>query len=192
MKRKLSGVAIIIIIVVLIGLLMMRTYNSLVTIDENVKQQFSQIQTMIQRRADLIPNYVETVKGYATHESEVLTEVTKARAGVNEALSNATEENPNTEAIAEANGKLNIALNAVVEAYPELKANENFMALQDELAGAENRIAKARKDYNESVGVYNKKIRTFPTSIMASIFGFDKHDYFEASSEAQDVPKVDF
>lgn len=193
MQKRGFGLVGVILVILVLGLIWgISANNKLVGLDEGVKSKYGQIETMIQRRADLIPNYVETVKGYASHESDTLIEVTKARGAVNDAIAKSSPENPNTQEISAANDKLSIALNAVVEAYPELKANENFMALQDELTGAENRIAKARKDYNDVVETYNQNVRRFPTSIVASLRGFKQRAYFEASEGAKSVPKVDF
>ena len=163
------------------------TYNSLVTLDEQVKAAWAQVENQLQRRYDLIPNYVETVKGYAAHEKEVLTRVTEARSRVGGA-SGIDEK-------IQANKQLTSALSRlllVVERYPDLKANQNFIRLQDELAGTENRIAVERRRYNETVREFNTRIRRFPTNLMAGMFGFEKADFFEVPEEAQAVPKVKF
>lgn len=162
-------------------------YNTLVTANENIDGKWSQVENNLQRRADLIPNLVETVKGYASHEQEIFTAIADARskligaAGVNET--------------AQANGELSSALGrllALSEAYPTLKADQNFKALQDELAGTENRIAVARKDYNEAVQAYNTSTLRFPSNIIARLFGFDKREYFQADEAAKAVPQVKF
>ena len=166
------------------------TRNSLVSKEEEVQLASSQVETQLQRRSDLIPNFVATVKGYAAHEEEVYTAIADARAK----LSGAIEEN-DVSAMNEANSQLDSALSrllVVVENYPELKASANFIALQDELAGTENRINKAREDYNEVVASYNKQIKKFPTNIIANMGGFEEADYFEASEDAKDVPTVEF
>ena len=142
----------------------------------------------LQRRADLIPNFVSTVKGYTKYEQETLTAVTEARSKVGKAA--------NAEALAQASDELDRAIsvwvNAVTEAYPDLKANSNYVALQDELAGTENRIAVARKDYNEAVQSYNAAIKKFPKNILAGMFGFEKADFFKADDNSQTVPNVEF
>lgn len=163
------------------------TYNSLVTMDESVKAAWAQVENQLQRRYDLIPNYVETVKGYAAHEKEVLLKVTEARSRVAGAETVSEK--------IEANNSLSSALSrllVVVEQYPDLKANANFIRLQDELAGTENRIAVERRRYNETVKDYNIKIRQFPTNLIAGMFGFQKAAFFEVPKEAQEAPKVRF
>jgi len=163
------------------------TYNSLVRMDEGIKGAWAQVENQLQRRYDLIPNYVETVKGYAKHEKEVFLKVTQARSKVAEA-------GAISEKIA-ANKELSSALARlllVVERYPNLKANANFIRLQDELAGTENRISVERRRFNEAVKVYNTKIRSFPTNFIAGMFGFEKATFFEVPKEKQEVPKVKF
>ncbi len=163
------------------------TYNTLVTMDEGVKAAWAQVENQLQRRYDLIPNYVETVKGYARHEKEVFIKVTEARSRV--AGAGTVSEK------IEANNELSSALSrllVVVEQYPQLKANANFIRLQDELAGTENRIAVERRRFNETVRAYNTKIRTFPTNLIAGMFGFEKAAFFEVPKEAQLAPKVSF
>ena len=187
-QKKLLLIAAIIIIVILIPYSYLKgTYNSLVTLDEGVKAAWAQVENQLQRRYDLIPNLVETVKGYAAHEKEVFLKVTEARAKVG----GATTIN---DKIAANNG-LSAALSRlllVVERYPDLKANTNFIRLQDELAGTENRIAVERRRYNETVKVYNIKIRRFPTNLLAGMFGFEKAAFFEVPKERQEAPKVKF
>ena len=163
------------------------TYNSLVTMEESVKGAWAQVENQLQRRYDLIPNYVETVKGYAAHEKDVFVKVTEARSRVAGAK--------DMRGKIEANNQLSSALSrllVVVERYPELKANTNFIRLQDELAGTENRIAVERMRFNESVKAYNIKIRTFPTNIIAGMFGFEKATFFEVPKERQEAPKIKF
>ena len=187
LKTVLIIVGILILIIVIPYSYIKGTYNSLVTMDESVKGAWAQVENQLQRRYDLIPNYVETVKGYAAHEKEVFVKVTEARSKVAGAGSI-------NEKI-QANNQLSSALSrllVVVERYPELKANTNFIRLQDELAGTENRIAVERRRFNETVKVYNIKIRTFPTNIMAGMFGFEKATFFEVPKERQEAPKVKF
>ncbi len=163
------------------------TYNSLVTMDEGVKGAWAQVENQLQRRYDLIPNYVETVKGYAKHEKEVFVEVAQARSKVAGAASVNDKIEANTQ-LSSALGRLML----VVERYPELKANANFIRLQDELAGTENRIAVERRRFNEMVKDYNIKIRSFPTNILAGMFGFEKATFFKVPKERQEAPKVKF
>lgn len=190
-KKKRSGAAgilIAIIAIIVIALVMIvPTYNRLAGSRENVNQAYAQVQNVVQRRADLIPNLVNTVKGYTDHESETLKEVTKARAGVQNA------ENP--EELARANEQLTRAIgdiNVAVEAYPELKADKQFVQLMDELAGSENRISTERKNYNEAVQAYNTDIKKFPTNLIAKFTGYDEAQYFKADASAQDAPEVNF
>ena len=181
-------VAGILILIILVPLLYLRgTYNSLVTMDEGVKAAWAQVENQLQRRYDLIPNYVETVKGYAAHEKEVFVKVTEARSKVAGAKSIGEKIG--------ANNQLSAALArllVVVERYPQLKANTNFIRLQDELAGTENRIAVERRRFNESVRAFNTRLRTFPTNIIAGMFGFEKAAFFEVPKERQEAPKVKF
>lgn len=166
------------------------TRNSLVSLREDVEMQQAQIETTLQRRSDLIPNLVETVKGYTKHEEEVFTEIAEARTKLAGSI-----ESGNMEDINEANSDLDSALSrllAISENYPDLKASEQFTALQDELAGTENRIAVARQYYNEKVKTYNSKVQSFPTSIVAGMSGYYPMTYFEADEGAKEVPKVDF
>lgn len=185
MKKK--SLIIIIAILVLVVAWLAKGYNSLVKLEESTNTAFSEVQVQLQRRSDLIPNLVNTVKGYAAHETEVFTAVSDARAK----LAGATT----VDEVNEANGEMSSALSrllAISESYPELKSNENFLSLQDELAGTENRIGVARKDYNETVQTYNVKIRSFPTNIFANMLGFEKKELFAADEGAQSVPSVEF
>jgi len=187
MKKALVPIAIIVIVLIIGAMMAMSSYNSLVDMDESVDQSYAQIESQLQRRLDLIPNLVNTVKGYAAHEKEVIQSVSDARAKL--AGANTVEEQ------ADANNELTGALSrllVVVENYPDLKANQNFQQLMDELAGTENRIAVARQDYNVVVATYNKKVRRFPGSLMAGMFGFDEKEYFKADPAAQEAPTVDF
>lgn len=174
-------------------------YNSLVEKQQKVDQQWAQVENQYQRRSDLIPNLVNTVKGYAEHESSTLQAVTDARAGLSKAYNDANGvENPqeNIEKYQQAQsnlkGALDIYVNAVREAYPDLKANTNFMSLQAELAGTENRISTERMRYTEAVQDYNTSIKKFPTNIYAGWFGFKEKPQFKAEEGAQHAPKVEF
>ena len=171
------GVVVVLILLIMSGI---GTYNKLVTKNENVKSAFSQIDNQLQRRNDLIPNLVQTVKQYAAHEEEVFTDVADARAK----LAGAGTVAEQAEGDAAVTGALSRLL-AISENYPELKANQNFIQLQDELAGTENRIAVSRKDYNDVAKDYNKSIKNFPTLIFANILGFDEVNYFEASENSR-------
>ncbi|NLJ41318.1 MAG: LemA family protein [Clostridiales bacterium] len=176
------GAIILILIFSAIG-----SYNRLVNLNEDVNNKLSQIDNQLQLRNDLIPNLVATVKGFAAHEEEILKNVSDARAK----LAGATSPGQMAEGDAELTGALSRLL-VVVENYPDLKADANFRQLSDNLAGTENRISVARRDYNESATQYNTAIRRFPTNIMAGIFGFEKVEYFQAQEGAEEVPKVDF
>jgi LemA protein len=169
-------------------------YNTIQSYDERAEQAKGNIEAQLQRRADLIPNLVETVKGFAAQESEVLTQVTQARAGLAGALSKPGGADMGE--LADANAQLTTALgrlNLVVEAYPQLKSDQNFLRLQDELAGTENRIAVARTDYNSAVGQYNEYIRKFPQVLTAKVTGAKPRPYFEVTNaEAREAPKVKF
>lgn len=179
------GIVILIIIFWFIGV-----KNHLVSLKEDVEMQQSQIETTLQRRSDLIPNLVATVKGYTKHEEMVFTEIADARAKLAGSI-----ENKDINGISEANTALDSALGrllAISEDYPDLKASEQFIALQDELSGTENRIAVARQYYNEKVKSFNTSIQIFPTSIVAKNSGFYPLPYFESDDGAKEVPKVDF
>ncbi len=171
-------------------------YNEMVTKEETVETVWGDVQTYYQRRADLIPNLVNTVKGYAAHESSTLQEVIEARAKATQITIDPTNATPEQlEAFRSAQGELSSALGrlmAVAEAYPDLKANENFRDLQAQLEGTENRIAVARQNYNEGVRDFNTYIRRFPKNIIASMFGFEKRAYFEADATAAQAPDVQF
>ncbi|WP_396954594.1 LemA family protein [Neobacillus sp.] len=187
LKKGLIGIVIVIAVVVVFGLMLMSSYNNFVSSEENVKQSYAQIENQLQRRLDLIPNLVNTVKGYASHEKEVITSISDARARL------AGAKTPGEEATA--NADLSNALSrllVVVENYPNLKADRQFSQLMDELAGTENRIAVARKDYNDQVALYNKKVKQFPGAIIARMAGFNEKEYFKADPKAQQVPQVDF
>ena len=190
-KGAISTAVIILIaiigIVAILGLSAVGTYNGLVTSREAVTTEAANIDTYLQRRADLIPNLVNTVKGFTNHENEIIDKITSARENLLKA--NTTEEK------LAANNELTKDLNAlmvIVENYPDIKSSENFIALQDELSGTENRIATARKDYNEAAKSYNTKLQSFPTNIIAGMFNFEKVDYFEADESSKDVPVIYF
>jgi LemA protein len=187
-KRNLIIVGVIAL--VLIGSLyffVTGNYNNFVSLDEAVKGSWAQVENQLQRRYDLIPNLVETVKGYAKQEKDVLIEVTNARAKVGGAA--------NVPEKISANNELSSALSrllVVVERYPDLKSNQNFMRLQDELAGTENRIAVERKRYNDAVRTYNIAIRSFPANLLAGMFNFQSATFFEAPATAKAAPQVKF
>jgi len=187
---------IIIAVVVVIGLYVWMGYNRLVTADENVSQQWAQVETTYQRRADLVPNLVATVKGYAQHENSTLIEVTQARANVTKLNDSQPYNNPaQLAAYQQAQAQLGSALGrlmVVVERYPDLKASQNFLTLQDQLEGTENRIAVARERFNTAAKDYNVKIRRFPGNLIAKTFSFTPKAYFEASQGAEKAPVVSF
>ena len=185
-----------ILIGVLVGILLLAislygffrgTYNQFVFLDEGVKSSWAQVENQLQRRFELIPNLVETVKGYAKQEKDVLVEVTNARAKVGGANTVPDKINANNEL----SGALSRLL-VVVEKYPDLKSNQNFLRLQDELAGTENRIAVERTRYNDAVKIYNVAIRSFPSNLLAGMFGFNKAAFFEAPAAAKAAPQVKF
>ena len=187
MKKSWIIIGVILLVAVLIGGSAIGSRNRFVGQEEGVNAQWANIETQLQRRFDLIPNLINTVKGYAAHEQGLLTEVTRLRshwaaAGtVDQKVGIANE-------MQGAIGRLML----VAENYPDLKANQNFLAFQDELAGTENRIAVERRRYNESVQAYNTSIRRFPGSVWAGMFGFDRRTSFEAAQEASAVPRVSF
>ena len=194
--------ALIIIGVIVLGLVgwFFGTYNSLVSLRNKVRDQWAQIDVQLKRRADLIPNLVETVKGYAKHEQETFEKVTAARAKATSITIDAENMNPDEIAakmkeFQQAQGELSSALKsllAVQEAYPDLKANAQFSALQAQLEGTENRINKSRNDFNKTVQEYNKDVRSFPGNIIAGICGFEKKTPFEAEAGAEKAPTVKF
>ena len=188
MKKGLIVLGVIVAFVAIVGMWAASAYNRLVVTSEAIPAAWSQVDTVLQRRYDLIPNLVNTVKGYAKHEKDLLTEVTALRSQWGAAKNQ-------SEKVAAANnmeGALS-RLMVVVEQYPQLKANENFIRLQDELAGTENRISVERMRYNETVNSYNVVVRGFPTNILAGMFGFKKSDdYFKSEQAAKQAPKVQF
>lgn len=183
-------------VVALVAIFFYTTYNGLVTKEEGLDNAWSNVETQYQRRADLIPNLVNTVKGYAAHESATLGAVTEARAkatSINLTASDLTPEK--LEAFQKAQAEVRSALGrliAVAENYPDLKANQNFLELQAQLEGTENRIAVARKDFNAAAQRYNVTVRRFPSNLVAGLFGFEKKPYFEASEGADAAPSVQF
>ncbi|MBU0630234.1 MAG: LemA family protein [Candidatus Margulisbacteria bacterium] len=178
----------ILVVIVLLGIWSVGVYNGLVGKDQEVKQSWAQVENQLQRRYDLIPNLVETVKGYATHEKELFENVAAARS----AWAGAKNSTERINAANQVEGVLGRLL-AVVESYPQLKASENFRALQDELAGTENRIAVARMRYNDMVQSYNVTAKSIPTVFVVRLFGFDHEKiFFAAPGEAKEAPKVKF
>ena len=192
-----TPVIIVVAIVAVIALAFGGTYNKLVAADENVKSSWSQVENVYQRRMDLIPNLVETVKGYAKHEENTLLEVTNARAKATQTTASPALAN-DPAALAkfeQAQGELGGALSrllVVVEKYPDLKANQNFLELQNQLEGTENRITVERRRFNEAAQGFNTLRRTFPNSLVAGVAGFKEKAYFQADSGAEKVPAVKF
>ncbi len=191
-----KSIIITLAIVAILVIWAISAYNSLVTMEENVTGQWANVETQYQRRADLIPNLVNTVKGYASHEKETLEGVVEARSKATQIKVDAnglTQEK--LAAYQKAQGDVTSALGkllAISERYPDLKANQNFLELQAQLEGTENRINVARKNFNDAAQKYNTTIRSFPKNIFASSFGFDKKAYFEAEQGAEKAPKVEF
>ncbi len=204
MKKSSIILIIVVALLAIAGFQGCSTYNNLVTAEEEVNQQWANVESQYQRRLDLVPNLVNTVKGYAAHESETLTALTKARTGLQDAYNGAQGVDAESANASESSmkqfqqtqrqlqGALSLYVNAVHEAYPDLKANEQFKDLMAQLEGTENRIATERTRYNEAVKEYNLKVRHFPASIFASMFGFDKKVSFEAEDGAEKAPKVEF
>ena len=196
MNTKTITIGAILLIVILLFAGGCSSYNGMVDADQAVSKQWGQVESQYQRRSDLIPNLVSTVKGYAAHESGTLEKVTEARAKAGSITLTADELTPeNLARFQQAQNELSGALKsllAVSEAYPDLKANENFLDLQKQLEGTENRIATERMRFNEAVEKYNLKVLRFPGNIWAGIFGFDRKDMFKADEGAQNAPKVSF
>ena len=199
MKKGLIALIVVVVLVLMVGGTLMGKYNSFVGLQEGVDGQWGNVENVYQRRADLIPNLLETVKGYASHEQETLTAVIEARAKATQVQAQLTPETLNDPQLMQkfqaAQGELSSALArlmVVVERYPDLKANQNFLDLQAQLEGTENRIAVERRRFNDMARDYNTAIRRFPGSIVAGITGFDKKTYFEADEGAATAPKVDF
>lgn len=194
--KKNKGLIITIVVIVLVALWGILSYNGLVGMDENVSNQWANVETQYQRRSDLIPNLVNTVKGYAKHESQTLEAVMAARSQATQVKIDPSNCTPQQlAAYQKAQGDVTTALGkllAITENYPDLKANQNFLELQSQLEGTENRINVARKDFNDSAKEYNTSLRRFPRNIIASMFGFEKRNYFEAEAGAAKAPKVEF
>ena len=196
-KGLLIGLGIILVLVLIIGFAIQGTYNDIVAKEQEVSQQWAQVENVYQRRADLIPNLVATVKGYAAHESEVLETVTASRAQVGsvrvtpDILNNQAEFQKFQQAQAGLSSALS-RLMLVVERYPDLKANQNFLELQSQLEGSENRIAQERKRFNESAQAYNTRIKQFPAVIVAKSFGFNEKQYFQSTPGSEKPPVVNF
>jgi LemA protein len=196
MKKSTLVIVIIIAVVVILGGCGVSKYNKIVNLDESVKTSWGTVQSQYQRRSDLIPNLVATVKGAANFEKETLTQVIEARAKATSIQVRAEDLTPEkVQQFQAAQGQLSAALGrllAVSESYPTLQANQNFKDLQAQIEGTENRIAVARKDFNDQARVYNSAIRTFPNNIVAGFGGFQQRPYFEAQPGAENAPKVQF
>ena len=196
MKKSTLIAIIVLALIAIIALWGVKSYNQFVTAEENVETAWSQVENQYQRRSDLIPNLVNTVKGYAAHEQTTLEQVIAARAQATAIKLDAAQMTADQiQAFNDAQGQLSMALGrlmAVSEAYPDLKANQNFLELQAQLEGTENRITVARNNFNEQAKVYNVLIRRFPKSIIAQSFGFEKKPYFEAETGAEKAPTVEF
>lgn len=196
MKKTLIILGIIVVILIIIISSLVGAYNKMVTYQEDVSQHWSQVENVYQRRADLIPNLVATVKGYAQHEKSTFEGVTNARAKATSINVDASKLDPaSIKKFQEAQGALSTALGKLLmvkENYPDLKANKNFLALQSQLEGTENRITVERMKFNHSAQQYNTYIRKFPKNLIASMFGFEKKGYFKAQAGAEKAPKVKF
>lgn len=195
--KKNKGLIITIVVIALVAIWGISSYNGLVSMDENVSNQWANVETQYQRRSDLIPNLVNTVKGYAKHESETLESVMAARSQATQVKIDPSKTGTPQQLAAyqKAQGDVTTALGkllAITENYPDLKANQNFLELQSQLEGTENRINVARKDFNDTAKKYNTSLRRFPRNIVASMFGFEKRNYFEAEAGAEKAPKVEF
>ncbi len=186
-KTGLAVLGVLVVVVIAVGLSLMGTYNDLIARDQDVKGKWAQVENQLKRRADLIPNLVETVKGFAAQEKSILTAIAEARTR----LAGATNPAEAGAADAQLTGALSRLL-VIVENYPLLKSDANFRALMYELSGSENRIAVARKDYNETVQSFNTRVRSFPTTLVAGMFGFAPAEFFQVEEADTQVPKVDF
>lgn len=196
MKKTTLTAIILVAVIAIIALWGVKTYNACVTSEANVETAWAQVENQYQRRADLIPNLVNTVKGYAAHEQSTLEQVVAARAQATAITLDASTLTPDQiEAYQQAQGQLSTALGrlmAISEAYPDLKANQNFLQLQEQLEGTENRITVARNTFNEQARVFNTMIRRFPANLITGMLGFEKKPYFEAESGAEKAPVVEF
>lgn len=204
MKKSYIIIGIIVVLVLVLFFSGKSTYNNLTVLDQDVEKSWAQVEVQYQRRMDLIPNLVQTVKGYAAHESQTLESVTRARAGLTEAYNEAGETSSqaapadaaafarNQQAQDALNRALSIYVNAVREAYPDLKADKQFLDLQTQLEGTENRIATERGRYTEIVRTYNVAVKRFPSNLWASMFGFSAKPQFQADPQAATAPKVEF
>ena len=193
MKKSTIG---LIVVLAAVAMWAISAYNGMVKLDEAVSTSWSNVENQYQRRADLIPNLVNTVKGYASHEKETFEAVVAARTKATQMTVDADNLTPEKlQEFQKAQGEVGAALSrllAITEAYPELKANQNFLELQAQLEGTENRISVERKNFNETARTFNTSIRTFPRSLLAGIFGFEKRPYFEAEEGANKAPDVQF
>ncbi len=207
MKKSYIIIGVLVVLALVLFISGKNSYNKFVSLDQSVEQTWSQVENQYQRRLDLIPNLVETVKGYAQHESETFEKVTQARAGLTEAYNRAAENNAEaatatapsqaqldsySESQQSLQRALSIYVNAVREAYPDLKANQQFNDLMVQLEGTENRIATERERYTEAVKAYNVSVKSFPANIWAGIFGYGTRAQFKADPEAAHAPKVQF
>ena len=196
MKKKWIVIAVIVIVIIVLYSSFKGSYNNMINYNEGVENQWAQVENVYQRRADLIPNLVNTVKGYAAHEKQTLTDVISARAkatSVNIDPSNLTM--ASMQQFQQAQAGLSSALSklmVVVEKYPDLKANQNFLELQAQLEGTENRITNERRKFNDATKIYNVFIKKFPENIYASIFGFEEKPYFKAQEGSEKAPVVEF
>jgi LemA protein len=190
MKAVWIGIGGVVAVIVIMFMMFISINNKIIDTDENVNQSWANVETVLQRRFDLIPNLVNTVKGFADHETELLTEVTRLRSqwGEAKASGNADQSVKTAGMLEGALGRLMV----VVEKYPDIKSNQNFLALQEELSGTENRISVERRRYNEAVAAYNTSIRQFPGAFIANITGFEKREAFEAAQGAETAPVVEF
>ena len=187
MKKNLIIIGVVVLVIIIFGSACVSKYNSIIELETVVDKQSSNIDVYLERRADLIPNLVNTVKGYTAHEEAILKEISDARSNIMNARTTSDKITANNELDSTLSKLL-----VIVENYPDLKADKTFINLQDELAGSENRISTARRDYNDAASNYNAAIKKFPGNIIASMFKFETKEYFEASEGKTEVPTVDF